>query len=246
MPAEARKAVLARARAIGARVVEARRRARFRVARGKGHGTSAAAGALGAWIEHLDLRTPEALYEGLRPLPGAHQRDNLLVAIRLLEEAKHEGLPVRLPAVARAVARTRWPGRLEWIAGDPPLLLDGAHNPAGARALARALADGPPYVLVFAAMSDKDIGGLARALFPRAAAVVLTRPRVSRAAAPSALARRAGALARGAHREPVVFRALALARRLARAHSPRTIVVVAGSLYLVGAVAAILERRGRA
>ena len=67
-------------------------------------------------------------------------------------------------------------------------------------------------------------------------------PRVSRAASPTTLARRAGRLARGARREPSVARALGLARRLARAHGPRTEVVVAGSLYLVGAVLALLER----
>ena len=207
LPAEARRAVLARARAIGARVVEAEGR---------------------------------RLAVSLRPLPGAHQRDNLRVAIRLLEEARRAGVPVDLRALPGAIARTRWPGRLEHVAGDPPLLLDGAHNPAGAHALAAHLAAGPPYVLLFGAMADKDLGGLARELFPRATQIVLTRPRVARAATTDELARRASPLARHAHREPSVARALALARRLARAQGAT--VVVAGSLYLVGAVEAILER----
>jgi dihydrofolate synthase/folylpolyglutamate synthase len=214
LPGEARRAVLAQARVSGARVVEAGRGARF-------------AGP-------FDLRTPSARYAGLRPLPGAHQRDNLLVAIRLLEEAKREGLSVDLRKVPAAVARTRWPGRLERVAGDPPLVLDGAHNPAGARALAAHLAQGPPFVLVFAAMADKDVRGLARELFPLATEIVLTRPRVSRAATPDELARRSGRLGARAHREPSVARALRLARRLARARG--AVVVVAGSLYLVGAV----------
>jgi dihydrofolate synthase/folylpolyglutamate synthase len=245
MGEEARRAILARARVVGARVVAAARGARFRAARraGKVQRRSALGGSP-APVEHLDLHTPQARYRGLRPLPGVHQRDNLLVAIRLLEEARHAGLRVRLSAVPRAIARTRWPGRLEWVPGRPPLLLDGAHNPAGARALARALAGGPPYVLLFAAMSDKDVAGIARALFAPAVAVVLTRPHLSRAATPAELARRAGPGARGTIREASVFRALARARRLATAHSPRTVVVVAGSLYLVGAVEAILARRG--
>ncbi len=186
LPDEARRAVLARARVIGARVVEAERGARY--------------------VGPCDLLTPSARYAGLRPLPGAHQRDNLLVAIRLLEEAKREGLSVDLRKVPAAVARTRWPGRLERVAGDPPLVLDGAHNPAGARALAAHLAQGPPFVLVFAAMADKDVRGLARELFPLAAEIVLTRPRVSRAATPDELARRCGRLASarppGAERRP--------------------------------------------
>ncbi len=214
LPAEARRAVRARARELGARVVEA-------------------------------PRTPTSQYAHLRPLPGAHQRDNLLVAVRLLEEAKRAGLRVDLRRLPRAVAATRWPGRLEWVPGYPPLLLDGAHNPAGARALADYLGTGPPIVLLFAAMSDKDVAGLARELFPRASAVVLTRPRIARAATPDELARRTGRLATSAHRQPSVSRALALARRLALAHGGMTTVVVAGSLYLVGAVKEILEREAR-
>jgi len=233
LPGEARQAVLARARETGARVVPASHGARF-----TGGGRSSSSGVAAA----LDLRTPAARYAGLRPLPGAHQRDNLLVAVRLLEEARREGLPVDLRAVAEGVARTRWPGRLERVPGDPPLVLDGAHNPAGARALAAHLAGGPPFVLLFGAMADKDVPGLAHELFPGARAIVLTRPRVSRAAAPEELARRAGRLAARARREPSVARALALARRLARGDGPRTVVVVAGSLYLVGAVKALLLR----
>jgi dihydrofolate synthase/folylpolyglutamate synthase len=236
LPAEARRAVLARARETGARVVFARRGARVARARAPSNREGA--------DEAVDVRTPTALYPGLRPLPGAHQRENVLVAIRLLEEARREGLPIDLPAVPRAVARTRWPGRLERVPGRPPLVLDGAHNPAGARALAAHLHGGPPFVLVFGAMADKDVRGLARELFPPAREIVLTRPRISRAAAPEELARRAGRIAARARREPSVARALALARRLARADGPRTFVVVAGSLYLVGAVKALLEREG--
>lgn len=221
------------ARARGARLVEASRGVRLTPA-------PPAAGARGPTA--LTIATPRARYLGLRPLPGAHQRDNLLVAIRLLEEAKRAGLPVDLARVAEAVGTTRWPGRLQRLPGRPTLVLDGAHNPAGARALAAHLEGGPPHVLLFAAMADKDVRGLARALFPPACAVVLTTPRVSRAATPEALARRAGRLARGARREPGVARALALARRLARAHGPRTEVVVAGSLYLVGAVLGLVAR----
>ncbi len=228
---KARRAVAARARALGAGLVEAVRGTRV-VAAGPGSRGSV----------RLTIRTSRARYVGLEPLPGAHQRDNLLVAIRLLEEAKRAGLEIALERVAVAVAKTRWPGRLQRIPGRPAILLDGAHNPAGARALAAFVRSGPPFVLVFGAMADKDVRGLARPLFPLATDVVLTRPRISRAASPDELARRAGRLAAGAHREPGVGRALGLARRLARAHGPRAEVVVAGSLYLVGAVLALLGR----
>ncbi|HSD27177.1 MAG TPA: folylpolyglutamate synthase/dihydrofolate synthase family protein [Vicinamibacteria bacterium] len=233
VPEEARRAIRARARAAKARLVEATRGASFAL----GHAGVPTGPPL------VDLRTPAGRYTGLRPLPGAHQRDNLLVAVRLLEAAWGEGLPVDLRRVSGPVARTRWPGRLERVPGDPPLVLDGAHNPAGARSLAAHLAPGTPFVLLFAAMADKDVPGLARALFPLATDVVLTRPRVSRSASPQELARRSAPLAERAHLEPSVARALRLARRLARRRGPETLVVVAGSLYLVGAVKALLERR---
>ena len=126
--------------------------------------------------------------------------------------------------------------------GDPPLLLDGAHNPSGARALGAYLRGRGPFVLLFGVMADKDVRGLARELFPRAAAVVLTRPRGRRAASPRTIARHAPRLARALHEEVRPRRALALARRLAREAGPGIPVVVAGSLYLVGEVKALLTR----
>ena len=94
---------------------------------------------------HLfDLRTPTARYERLRPLPGAHQRDNLLVAIRLLEEAKRAGVPVDLRKLAAAVARTRWPGRLECDARLIPRSSSTAPTTPPARAPSpRTFAGGP-------------------------------------------------------------------------------------------------------
>ena len=185
----------------------------------------------------LELRTPERVYRGLRPLPGTHQRANLAVAVRVLEAARRAGVPVALDAVARGVERVAWPGRLQWVEAHPRRLLDGAHNPAAARALARYLEGVPRFVLVFGVMRDKDIRGMAEALFPLAGAIVLTTPESRRAASPAEIARRSGALARGARRVKSPRRALALARRLAGRDGT---VVVAGSLYLVGA---LLPRR---
>jgi len=193
-----------------------------------------------ATAQGLNVRTPFWEYTKLRPLPGDHQRTNVVVALRLLEEARSAGLGVDLTRASSSIASTRWPGRLQWIPGDPPFLLDGAHNPAGARALARHLASVGPFVLLFGVMGDKDVRGLADPLFPLAEAVVLTRPAVSRALAPQEIVERAGPIARGAHMEAHAGRALALARKLSPRGHP---VVVAGSLYLVGEVLSILSRR---
>jgi len=178
------------------------------------------------------------------PLPGAHQVANAAVAVTLLEEARATGVAVDLSKVAEGIARTRWPGRLQRLPGRPPLLVDGAHNPAAARALARELRSEGPFVLVFAAMADKDIAAMGRILFPLAREVVLTRVPGDRAAAPDAIVRRVGASARRARKVGRVRDALALARRLA---GPRGLVVAAGSLYLAGEVLRSVAsvRRGR-
>ena len=224
VPDEAHKALVDEARRKGARVIEARERARI---------TEHPDGRL---TVHTDAQT----WARLRPLPGAHQRDNLLVALRVLEEARAAGLRVDLVRAARGLSRVRWPGRLQRLPGRPPLLLDGAHNPAGARALAAHLRTLGPFVLLFGVMADKDVRGLAAELFPLAREVVLTRPRGGRAATPEEIARRTTGLARRLHREADVKRALALARKRAR---PGETLVVAGSLYLVGAVLSLRSAR---
>jgi dihydrofolate synthase/folylpolyglutamate synthase len=224
MAAEARTAIASQAAASGAVLVDAE------------EGTTITEGPAG-----LDVRTPVALYRGLRPLPGAYQRANLLVALRLLEAARDAGVAVDLAAVPRGIAAARWPGRLQRVEGNPPLLLDAAHNAAGAGALAEHLRGQGPYVLLFGAMMDKDVEEMSGALFAPARHVVLTHVAMERAASPEDLARRAGEAGRGAVREPDVARALERARELA---GPDALLVVAGSLYLVGAVLALLQAEG--
>ncbi len=191
---------------------------------------------------HVEVETSRRLYRDVPTLPGAHQAGNVAVAVTMLEEAAAAGLPFDPAAAVRGLGGARWPGRLQHVPGRPPLLLDGAHNLDGARALAAELATVGPYVLVFGAMQDKDVTGMARVLFPRARAIVLTRTALPRAAAPADLRRRAGTVAQRAVLAPSPARALDKAARLA---GPDATVVVAGSLYLVGNVLALLERRGR-
>jgi dihydrofolate synthase/folylpolyglutamate synthase len=222
LPGEAREAVQAAADACGARLVEA---------------TTGA-----SWWEtgdSLGVATPTRTYSDVRPLPGAHQRDNLFVALRLVEEARAAGLRVDLERAATGLSRTAWPGRLQWIPGEIPLLLDGAHNVAGARALAQYLEGAGPFVLLFGALRDKAFPEMARLLFPLAREVVVTQPLSDRAATPDeVLGTSANGLAH-CHAVPDLDAALALARQHAQGVGP---VVVAGSLYLVGAV---LERVSR-
>src|SRR6185437_5375012 len=117
------------------------------------------------------------------------------------------GFAVPPAAVAAGFAGVRWPGRLEQIAADPAVILDGAHNPLAARALAAHLdaerARGRPApVVIYGSMRDKAVEEICELLFPRASAVVLTAPRQPRALSPAALASACGAWARSFETAP--------------------------------------------
>jgi dihydrofolate synthase/folylpolyglutamate synthase len=193
--------------------------------------------------DRFSLRTEERAYPDLGPaLPGAHQRENARVAVVAFEALAREVGVVPDPArVREGLAAVRWPGRLQWVPGSPPLLLDGAHNPAGARALARHLGSLRPArraALLFGATQGKDAEGILRPLQGLVERVVLTRARVERACEPEDLLGTARSLFDQVdlRREP--REALVLARELA---APDGFVVVAGSLYVVGEVLGLLE-----
>ncbi len=190
------------------------------------------------------VRAERALYEDLRlPLLGEHQRHNAAVAIVAFERlARALGFEAEPTAVRRGLREVRWPGRLQWIPGHPPLLLDGAHNPAGAEALAEYLRGlrGPRTVAVLGALKEKDFAGMLDRLAPEVATVVLTRSSVARAADPEDLRDAAERFDLRVEVEPDLPRALERARALA---GPDGLVLVTGSLYLVGDVLALLEGR---
>ena len=176
-------------------------------------------------------------------LQGHHQRGNAALACALLQAAAGRGLPVG-PEHARAGLRSaRWPGRLETVAHRPLVLLDGAHNPHAARALAHALpglAGGRPVQLVFAAMSDKDHVAMLRELLPIAGRMHLCAVDSPRAAAPEQLAE----VARELGAEFAAYRSVGEALQAARAESgPDGCVVCCGSLYLAAEVAVALGGR---
>ena len=137
----------------------------------------------------------------------------------------------------------RWPARLEWLrlpAGD--LLVDAAHNPAGAEALASYLRDegSGPMPIVLAAMQDKDVDAMARALLPMASAIVTTGVDSPRAFAPEALASRLKALSPGAVVTAVSDPRAAVATALETGRR----ATAAGSIYFVGPLRARLVESG--
>jgi dihydrofolate synthase/folylpolyglutamate synthase len=198
--------------------------------------------AMGA--SFVDARSAQ-LPSGVRlSLDGAHQRDNARVALVTFEQLLLTmGLPAQPREIRRGLESARWSGRLQLIPGSPAVLLDGAHNVAGADALAAhlALRGGPKPVLLLGAMADKDMAGILASLAPYVASVIATTPPVLRGADSRDVAAAARALGLPAGAETDTGAALEKARALA---GPGGLVLVAGSLYLVGAVLAALEGAG--
>jgi dihydrofolate synthase/folylpolyglutamate synthase len=199
------------------------------------------------------LETPERSRLALAtPLAGAHQAWNAALAVRGAELFPDGFGRLDSETIRRGVGSVRWAGRLERIdrPGAAPVLLDGCHNPDGALALARfleeaGLAGRAP--LVFAAMADKDVEGIAAALFPRVREAVLVGAGAPRGATPEELDRRVGGLARRARTAAGVAEGLALLDAEAPSGAPPCApIIVAGSLYLVGEARAYLlsGRRG--
>ncbi|HEY4633074.1 MAG TPA: cyanophycin synthetase [Candidatus Limnocylindrales bacterium] len=185
-------------------------------------------------------------------LRGRHQAANVAVADALLDALGAAGIADADPAARRrGYANVVWPGRLELVrVGDRDVLLDGAHNPAGARALAVSLDELRPYLgdaaddpltLVTASMRDKDVDGIVAALAGaaalRGATVIATTVDLPRAMPAAALADRWRSLAPAVGRITSIEAPL---EALAAALGTPGPAVVAGSLYLVGAVRAHL------
>lgn len=161
------------------------------------------------------------------PLIGAHQVENALTAISALIH-----LGIEPAAIQRGLASTRWPGRLECVRRRPDIFLDGAHNPAGAAALARYIREfhtNRHVWLLFGAMSDKDLGVLAPLLFPLAHELVFTTPNQTRAYAAESIREQTGE----ARARVIPAPTEALDAILREAH-PDDAVFITGSLYLVG------------
>jgi dihydrofolate synthase/folylpolyglutamate synthase len=168
------------------------------------------------------------------PLLGVFQPANALLAI-----ATARALDVGEPAIRAGIARARWPGRFEIVRRDPLVVLDGAHNPAGARALARSLRDvfgGAPLTLVLGLSEDKDAAAILGVLVPLATRVVLTRASNARAADPRALVAALPPTPPSVEIADSPAEALRIAMR--PPHTP--IVCVAGSLFLLGDVITLL------
>jgi len=169
-------------------------------------------------------------------LRGEHQKANARVAMRVLEALERRGVAIGVSAIVDGLTNVTWPGRLEHrrLDGGREVILDAAHNPAGAAALASYLRSlgGPKPALVFGAMKDKDVDSMLAVLLPAIGRVVVTRPSNPRAADPEELASRVRAI------DPALPVDVVPAPRAAidAASKASPLVVVAGSIFLLGDV----------
>jgi dihydrofolate synthase/folylpolyglutamate synthase len=185
----------------------------------------------------MTLTTPQEAYPPVTlSLAGRHQVQNAVTAVRALEAMPERiGRSIGGDAIVRALEDAEWPARLETkIAGGITLLIDGAHNPAGARALAVHVREtfGRRVPMVVGVMRDKDVESMLRTLAGAASVLFCTAPRSTRAATPSELA----TMARLVDPALEVFAIDDPLEAVRRASARGTPVVVAGSLYLAGQV----------
>lgn len=165
------------------------------------------------------------------PLPGAHQVANAATATAVLQ---------KLDIPPAGIASARWPGRLETVAHSPQIILDGAHNPAGARALAahiRCFYSDRPVWLVYGAMRDKAVEEITEILFPLASKVIVTAPDYgARALRPEMVAEASE------HPDLQIAHGIREAISIARSAPRDASVFITGSLYLVGEARALLVK----
>ncbi len=168
-------------------------------------------------------------------LRGAHQRENAAIALAALESLQAPYPAINEAAMREGLRCVDWPGRFEVISSDPCVVLDCAHNPEGARALAAALREyfPPPATMTLVAgiSRDKDISGILSHLAPLARRVILTEANLSRAAPLSLLARTARRFKKGCEQEPSVERAIG---RALKDLPVDEVIVIAGSIFVVG------------
>lgn len=198
-------------------------------------------------LEEFSIRGLSGEYPRLLTrLLGSHQVMNSATAIGAVEALRFSGIAIPADAVKRGVESARWPGRLEIVGRAPFIVLDGAHNRASANVLARSIKRIFSYkklILVLGVSKDKDIKGILDELLPISGSVILTKSKVlSRALEPDLIKGFIEAMVQrpGSRKEIFVTdnaqKAITKAEEMA---DPEDLILVTGSLFLVGEARAI-------
>ena len=176
-------------------------------------------------------------------LIGKHQINNAALVLAACELLIKNHLNLTLKNIKDGLEQNRWPGRLEIVSSSPLILLDGAHNFIAARHLARYLSDNLSdrnITLIIGILDDKPYKAILKDLLPLCRKVILTRPKIDRALAPEKLYPVARKIISDIHVIPDVDKAIIHAIENA---SPKDVICIAGSLYVVGEAKELFERR---
>ncbi len=183
------------------------------------------------WSVHLNLK-------------GFHQIINATTALGAVEVLENLGYTVSTDAMLEGLREVEWPGRLEMVASSPRVILDGAHNPAGALVLKESLEKEFQYrrlILLVGMMKDKDIPSVLHLLAPLADHLILTRVDNDRAASPTLLKEALGGDGKRAETIEELREALEKGLSMAKADD---LVCITGSLYVVGEARAYFRPQG--
>jgi dihydrofolate synthase/folylpolyglutamate synthase len=167
-------------------------------------------------------------------LMGPHQIQNSGLALMAVERLKELGYKIPKEAIYQGLRRVNWPGRFQVISASPALVLDGAHNPAAARILAKALGrefPGRRFRLILGIMKDKEVKEILKPLLTLSDDLYVTCPQYYRAARPEELVMAVAAMGKKARPFPSIGQALEAALKEA---APKEVLVVTGSLFTVG------------
>jgi len=191
-------------------------------------------------------------YEGLQRklwgiqlnLMGSHQIINAATALGTVEILESQGYPVSTESMVGGLRDVEWPGRMEMIYDSPKVLLDGAHNPAGAFALKESLEKEFQYerlILLIGVMKDKDIDSILQSLAPLADHIILTRPHSERAAPPELLKK---ALGRDGRKAEIIEDLQEAIEKGLSVTTGGDLLCITGSLYTVGEARSYFRPRG--
>jgi dihydrofolate synthase/folylpolyglutamate synthase len=209
---------------------------------------------VGKEIRYVSLEDGNFNYEGLHRklwdihlnLIGFHQIVNATTALGATELLEDLGYPVSIDAMVEGLREAEWPGRLERVSSSPQIILDGAHNPAGALALKESLEKEFKYnhlILLIGVMKDKDIKSILHLLAPLADHIILTRPHNDRAAPPALLKE---ALGQNGKRAEIIEDLKEAIKRGCSMAEGEDLLCITGSLYTVGEARAYFCPKGEA
>lgn len=188
------------------------------------------------------VRAPHRRFEDLfLPLPGEHQMRNALVAVAICDALSEKGVLIGEDSVRKGLARVEWPGRFQRVSKNPAVILDGAQNDASALALKETFLDfykGRSLCLILGMSSDKEVEAVCKILCPLADEVIVTQAQTVRAMNAEILKVHASFYSKSLRSTSSFLEAILLARDWA---GPEDVILIAGSLYLVGEALASLQ-----